>query len=181
MIRFRSPNHQSLVFSQQIQLYHYSIFSVNQLLWYVVWRKYFLNHDITFLFVPCKFSEATVDQIFKEIRQHWPIVGGDNGVLLALLDILPVPLADAGTAGVGQHNAAKLAHRVRQPVALNGGTDLLRARGDVEGAPAQYSGCHTTQIQPILKFNCRSTCAIRPESEKTSLRRRINLPDLTLH
>ena len=29
------------------------------------------------------------------------VVAGDDGVLLALLDVLPVPLPDAGATGVG--------------------------------------------------------------------------------
>ena len=37
-----------------------------------------------------------------------PVVAGDNGVLLSHLDVLPVPLADAGPTGVGQHHTPNL-------------------------------------------------------------------------
>ena len=63
-----------------------------------------------------------------------PVVGGDDGVLLSLLDVLPVPLSDAGPASVGQHDAAELSHGVSQTVPLDGSPDLLGAGGDVEGA-----------------------------------------------
>lgn len=37
-----------------------------------------------------------------------PVVAGDDGVLLPHLDILPVPLTDAGPAGVGQDHTPDL-------------------------------------------------------------------------
>ena len=40
------------------------------------------------------------------------IVRGDDGILLPLLHVLAVPLADAGTARVGQDDTAKLAHDI---------------------------------------------------------------------
>ncbi len=54
-----------------------------------------------------------------------------------LLDLCALPLADAGAAGVGQHGAADLVEDVDEAVALNGGADLLTARGDREGHLAQ--------------------------------------------
>ena len=62
------------------------------------------------------------------------VVASNNGVLLSLLHILSVPLSNAGPAGVGEHDTSKLPHGVGQAVPLDGGPDLLAARGDVEGA-----------------------------------------------
>ena len=47
---------------------------------------------------------------------------------------MSVPLSNAGPASVGEHNASKLPHGVGQAVPLDGGSDLLAAGGDVEGA-----------------------------------------------
>ena len=43
-----------------------------------------------------------------------------------------LPLADARPACVGQHRAADLVEQLNQAVPLDGGADLLRARGDGE-------------------------------------------------
>ena len=53
------------------------------------------------------------------------VVGGDNGVLLALLRILSVPLTDAGSAGVGKDLATNRLQRLVNAITGNGGTDLL--------------------------------------------------------
>ena len=50
-----------------------------------------------------------------------------------LLDLGTLPLADAGSAGVGQHCASHLVEDVNEAVALDGGADLLTAGGDGEG------------------------------------------------
>ena len=60
------------------------------------------------------------------------VVRRDDRVLLALLHVLTVPLADAGSASVGQHGAAELLERLRNAVALDRGTDLLRSGRHVE-------------------------------------------------
>jgi len=60
------------------------------------------------------------------------VVGRDNGVDLALLDVLTIPLADARTASVGQNDTTELLEGLELAVALNGGTDLLRTRGNGE-------------------------------------------------
>ena len=60
------------------------------------------------------------------------VVGGDDGVGLALLHILAVPLSDARAAGVGQDDTAELLESLQLAITLNGSTDLLRARGDSE-------------------------------------------------
>ena len=39
------------------------------------------------------------------------VVAGDDGVGFTLLDILPVPLANAGTTGIGQHQCPNLSER----------------------------------------------------------------------
>mmetsp|Transcript_8070 Transcript_8070/g.13163 ORF Transcript_8070/g.13163 Transcript_8070/m.13163 type:complete len:599 (+) Transcript_8070:685-2481(+) len=67
------------------------------------------------------------------------VVGGEDGVALAL-PLVPVPLADAGPAGVGQHGAARLLELGREPVALDRGAHLLGARGDQEGDLALEPG-----------------------------------------
>eukprot|EP00053_Salpingoeca_punica_P020385 m.211399 g.211399 ORF g.211399 m.211399 type:complete len:843 (+) comp18318_c0_seq1:197-2725(+) len=60
------------------------------------------------------------------------VVRGDDAVLDTLLHVLAIPLADAGAAGVGEHNTAKLVKGRGQAVALNGGADLLGAGRDGE-------------------------------------------------
>ena len=53
--------------------------------------------------------------------------------LLTLLDLSALPLADAGAAGICQHSAADLGEDIDEAITLNGGADLLTARGDGEG------------------------------------------------
>ncbi|KAH6609638.1 hypothetical protein Trco_002984 [Trichoderma cornu-damae] len=61
------------------------------------------------------------------------VVGGQDGVGRPLGDaVLPLPLADAGAAGVGQQDAPGGLKRRQRAVALQGGADLLAAGGDVE-------------------------------------------------
>ena len=60
------------------------------------------------------------------------VVGGDDRVLLALGDVLSVPLADARTTGVGKNNTTGLLEDLHLTVTLDGGTDLLRTGGDGE-------------------------------------------------
>jgi hypothetical protein len=55
-----------------------------------------------------------------------------TGVSLAHLDILPVPLSDARSAGVGKHETADILKGTNLTVALDGSTDLLRTGGDGE-------------------------------------------------
>ena len=54
----------------------------------------------------------------------------DDGVLLALLDGGPPPLANARPARVGEHRRADLLEVGHLAVALNGGVDRFRAGGD---------------------------------------------------
>ena len=63
-----------------------------------------------------------------------PVVGGDDGVGLALLDVLPVPLTNAGSASIGKNNASEFFHCSRKAIPLNGSSDLFRSRGDVKVA-----------------------------------------------
>ena len=63
-----------------------------------------------------------------------PVVGGDDGVGLALLDVLPVPLTDARSACISKDNAAEFLHSSRKAVSLNGSPNLLRSRSDVKVA-----------------------------------------------
>ena len=60
------------------------------------------------------------------------VVGRDDGVGLALLHILTVPLANARTASVGKDDTTELLEGLELTVTLNGGADLLRTRGDSE-------------------------------------------------
>ena len=60
------------------------------------------------------------------------VVRGDDGVDVALLDVVALPLADARSAGVGQHRGADPLEVGQQAVALDGGPDLLGAGGDHE-------------------------------------------------
>lgn len=53
-------------------------------------------------------------------------------VSLAHLDILPVPLSDAGSTGIGEHETAHILKGTNLTIALNGSTDLLRSGGDGE-------------------------------------------------
>ena len=62
------------------------------------------------------------------------VVARHDSVLLPLLDVLPIPLADAGAAGISQDDPAELPHGVGQPVPLYRGADLLAARRDVKSA-----------------------------------------------
>ena len=61
-----------------------------------------------------------------------PVVRGHDGVLLALLRVLPVPLPDARPAGVSEHDAAELPRGLGDIVALDGGADLFGAGRDHE-------------------------------------------------
>lgn len=67
-----------------------------------------------------------------------PVVAGDDGVLLALLDVLPVPLPDAGAAGVGKDDPAKLAHGLGKSVTFDCGSkskngEMTSYRGKKKG------------------------------------------------
>lgn len=60
------------------------------------------------------------------------VVGRDDGVGGALLDIAAVPLSNARTAGVGKNHATELLEGLELTVALNGGANLLGTGGDGE-------------------------------------------------
>lgn len=60
------------------------------------------------------------------------VVRGDDGVSLALLDILSVPLTDTGSTSVGKNDTADVLESVDHAVTGNGRSDLLRSRGDSE-------------------------------------------------
>lgn len=53
------------------------------------------------------------------------VVGRDDGVGLALLDVLAVPLTNARTAGVGKNNTAVLLKSLQLTITGNGGANLL--------------------------------------------------------
>jgi hypothetical protein len=62
------------------------------------------------------------------------VVGVEDGVLDTRLgvDISTLPLADARTTSIGKNDTTDSAEDVSDTVTLDGGTDLLRARADVE-------------------------------------------------
>jgi hypothetical protein len=60
------------------------------------------------------------------------VVGGDDRVGGALLDIAAVPLSNARTAGVGKNHATELLKGLELTVTLNGGADLLGTGGNGE-------------------------------------------------
>lgn len=60
------------------------------------------------------------------------VVGGEDGVGLALLDIGAVPLANARAAGVGKNDAAELLESLKLTITGNSGTNLLGSGGDGE-------------------------------------------------
>lgn len=60
------------------------------------------------------------------------VVGRDDGVSLTLLDVLAVPLANAGSAGVGKNHAAELLQSGKLSITLDGSADLLGTRSDGE-------------------------------------------------
>jgi hypothetical protein len=62
------------------------------------------------------------------------VVGGDDRVGGALLDIASVPLTNARTASVGEDHTTELLEGLELTVTLNGGTNLLRTGGDSEGS-----------------------------------------------
>ena len=87
------------------------------------------------------------------------VVGGDDGVRLALLDVLTVPLSNARTAGVGKDDTTELFEGLQLAITLNGSTDLLRARGDsehglglntvVKGVPSDRGGTGHVLIRGV--------------------------------
>lgn len=60
------------------------------------------------------------------------VVGRDDGVSLALLDVLAVPLANAGATGVGKNHAAELLQSGKLSITLDGSANLLGTGGDGE-------------------------------------------------
>ncbi|KAH3681124.1 hypothetical protein WICPIJ_007899 [Wickerhamomyces pijperi] len=60
------------------------------------------------------------------------VVGGDNGVLVTLLDVLSVPLTDTWTTGVGQDNTTEFFEGLQLTVSGNGGSDLFGTWGNSE-------------------------------------------------
>jgi hypothetical protein len=69
------------------------------------------------------------------------VVRGDDRVLVTLLDVLPVPLSDTGSTGVGEDDSADVFEGLDESVTGNGGPDLLGTGGDGElGLGAQTVG-----------------------------------------
>jgi hypothetical protein len=60
------------------------------------------------------------------------VVRRDDRVDLALLDVLSVPLADAGSTSVGKDDTSDVLEGLDHTVTSNGGSDLLRSGGDGE-------------------------------------------------
>lgn len=69
------------------------------------------------------------------------VVRRDNSVLVTLLNVLTVPLTNAGTTGVGKDETTKVKEGLELTVTLNGGTDLLGTGGDgVDGLGLETVG-----------------------------------------
>ena len=66
------------------------------------------------------------------IRWNSPVERGDNGVGLALLDILTIPLTNARTASVGKNDTSELLEGLELTITSNGGANLLGTRRDKE-------------------------------------------------
>ena len=62
------------------------------------------------------------------------VVRCDDGVLLAFLHVLAIPLTDARPASVGQNGSAEFTQCLSDTIAFNSGANLLRSRCDVEGS-----------------------------------------------
>jgi hypothetical protein len=60
------------------------------------------------------------------------VVGGDDRVDIALLDVLPIPLADVRAASVSKDQATNILESLDLSVAGDGGTNLLGTEGDGE-------------------------------------------------
>lgn len=60
------------------------------------------------------------------------VVGRDDGVGLAFLHILTVPLSNARTASVGENDTTKLLESLELAITRDGSTNLLRTGGDGE-------------------------------------------------
>jgi len=61
------------------------------------------------------------------------VVGREDRVSLALLDVLAIPLSNARAAGVGKNDTAELLEGLELTIAGDGSTNLLGTRGDDEG------------------------------------------------
>uniref|UniRef100_A0A1L8EHS2 Uncharacterized protein n=1 Tax=Haematobia irritans TaxID=7368 RepID=A0A1L8EHS2_HAEIR len=61
------------------------------------------------------------------------IVGCNNGILVTLLDILTIPLTNAGTTGISQNSTTEIIEYFGDAIAFNGSTNLFRAGGNIEG------------------------------------------------
>ena len=57
--------------------------------------------------------------------------------MVAVLHVLAVPLSDARPAGVGEHLGAEGLEIGQQPVAFDGGADLLGTGGDEQRGPGR--------------------------------------------
>jgi len=79
------------------------------------------------------------------------VVGGNDGVLGALGDILTIPLTNAGTASVGKNDTAGGIEHLHLTVTLNGGANLLGTGGDGEDGLALQ-----TVVQSLLGNGSRA-------------------------
>ena len=55
-----------------------------------------------------------------------PVVAGDNGVLLSLLDVLPVPLTNAWPTSIGQHQTTHVLQRLVLHSRQNTKTEVIK-------------------------------------------------------
>jgi len=96
------------------------------------------------------------------------VIGRYDGVGLGFRHTVPLPLPDARAAGVGQHPGAEGLEVGQQPVAFDGGPDLLGTGGDQQGRlggqPLSYgvpgdAGCPGDVLVGRVGARADQTCA----------------------
>ncbi|KAI6748464.1 hypothetical protein HG530_015500 [Fusarium avenaceum] len=95
------------------------------------------------------------------------VVGRDNRVGLTLLDVLSVPLTNAGTASIGKNDATEFLKGLELTITLNSSADLLRTRGNsenrlsldamVEGIAGNGSSTPAVLLDSLAELGDRST------------------------
>ena len=80
-----------------------------------------------------------------------PVVRSDDGVSLALPDVLPIPLTDTRTTGVGKYETTRSLESTNLTITLNGSANLFRTRRDSELALDLE-----TVLSSLLSDGCRA-------------------------
>ncbi len=89
---------------------------------------------------------------------------GEDAVLLAL-GVAALPLADARTARVRQHQASNVPQRLHLAVALNSGPDLFRTWKQTSVSPKRtHDTTHATRNKGVPGVTVKTLCALVPFS-----------------